>query len=54
MNFEYSQRSIDLQGKVDDFMQKYIFPLEEEYSTFVLNNPWQIFPQQEDLKSLAK
>lgn len=54
MNFEYTQKSIELQERVDAFMQKYIFPLEEEYNTFVSDNPWQIFPQQEELKSLAK
>jgi len=54
MDFEYSQRSIDLQEKVDAFMKQHIFPLEEEYNEFVSNNPWQIFPKQEALKSLAK
>lgn len=54
MNFEYTQRSIDLQGKVDAFMQRHIFPLEEEYNEFVINNPWQIFPKQEKLKTLAR
>lgn len=54
MNFEYSQRSIDLQAKVDAFMQEHIFPIEEEYSSFVLNNPWEIFPQQEALKEAAR
>lgn len=54
MNFEYTQRSIELQGKLDAFMQQYIFPLEEEYAEFVTHNPWQIFPRQEELKNLAK
>jgi acyl-CoA dehydrogenase len=35
-------------------MQQHIFPLEEEYNTFTLNNPWKIFPKQEALKTLAK
>jgi len=54
MNFEYTERSLDLQKKVDDFMREHIFPIEEEYNAFVLNNPWKIFPKQEALKSLAK
>ncbi len=54
MDFEYSQRSMELQERVEAFMQKHIFPLEEEYNNFVSNNPWQIFPKQETLKSLAK
>lgn len=54
MNFEYTQRSLDLQKKVDDFMQRHIFPIEEEYNDFVIKNPWKIFPKQEELKTLAK
>jgi len=54
MDFEYSQRSIDLQHKVDAFMQQYIFPVEHEYTDFVMKHPWQIFPKQEELKALAK
>jgi len=29
MNFEYTERSIELQEQVDDFMQRHIFPLGE-------------------------
>ena len=54
MNFEYTQRSLDLQKRVDDFMQQYIFPLEEEYNQFVAENPWKIFPKQDALKAKAK
>ncbi|MEM9546713.1 MAG: acyl-CoA dehydrogenase family protein [Bacteroidota bacterium] len=54
MNFEYTPRSIELQKRVDDFMQRHIFPLEEEYNQFVSENPWQIFPRHEELKALAR
>lgn len=54
MNFEYSQRSLDLQARVDAFMQEHIFPLEDEYADFIANNPWRIFPKQEELKTLAR
>ncbi|MDF1696401.1 MAG: acyl-CoA dehydrogenase family protein [Saprospiraceae bacterium] len=54
MDFEYSKRSLELQERVDAFMQQYIFPLEEEYTSFVMNNPWKVFPEQDYLKRLAK
>ena len=54
MNFEYTQRSLDLQAKVDDFMQEHIFPIEKEYAEFVQNNRWKHYPGIEDLKAKAK
>jgi len=54
MNFEYTQKSLDLQKRIDDFMQKHIFPLESEFREFTYNNPWKHFPPQEELKELAK
>lgn len=54
MNFEYSQKSLDLQKRVDDFMQKHIFPLEREFTEYTYVNPWKHFPPQEELKQLAR
>lgn len=54
MNFEYSDASLALQKRVDEFMQQHIFPLEEEYTQFVFDNPWKIFPKQEELKKMAQ
>ncbi|MFT6337085.1 MAG: acyl-CoA dehydrogenase [Halioglobus sp.] len=54
MNFEYTQKSLDLQKRVDDFMQKHIFPLEKEFTEYTFANPWKHFPPQEELKQLAK
>ena len=54
MNFEYTQKSLDLQKKLDDFMQKHIFPNENEILEFRINNPWKHSPKLEVLKSLAK
>jgi len=54
MNFEYTERSKELQGKVDHFMQQHIFPLEKAYFDFVQNNPWKHFPELETLKNKAK
>lgn len=54
MNFEYTEKSKDLQAKVDAFMQEYIFPMEKEYDEFVEANPWKIHPRFEQLKDAAK
>ena len=31
MNFEYSQKSVDLQKKLTDFIDKHIVPVEDEF-----------------------
>ncbi len=54
MNFEYTEKSKALQQRVDEFMQKYIFPIEKEYAEFTENNLWQHYPGLEGLKDLAK
>ena len=54
MNFEYSNQSLKLQNKLDDFMQKNIFPNEKEILEFRLDNPWKHSPKLEVLKNLAK
>lgn len=54
MNFEYTERSKELQAKLDRFMQEHIFPLETDYMEFVENNRWKNYPKMEQLKNLAK
>ncbi len=54
MNFEYSDRSKALQEKLTAFMQEHIYPLERAYDDFVHANEWQVFPELERLKQLAK
>ena len=54
MNFEYTEKSKALQARVDVFMQKHIFPLEKEYFEFTENNLWQVYPEMDRLKKLAK
>ena len=54
MNFEYSNQSLKLQNKLDNFMQKHIFPNEKEILEFRLDNPWKHSPKLEVLKNLAK
>lgn len=54
MNFEYTEKSKELQGKLDRFMKKHLYPLEMEHKEFVTNNLWQHFPELERLKELAR
>ena len=54
MNFEYTEKSLALQAKLDKFMQEHIFPLEKEHAEFVEKNLWQHFPKLEMLKELAR
>jgi len=54
MNFEYTDRSKELQDKLRSFMDKYIYPLEQEHRDFVAENRWQHFPQLRELKQLAQ
>ena len=56
MNFDHSDRVIDLMARVDAFMQEHIFPVEEDYEEFI-NDPanlWQVPPILEELKQKAK
>ena len=56
MNFEYSQKSVDLQKKLNDFIEKHIVPVEDEFYAFQRNqeNIWKRWPKTELLKQKAK
>ena len=54
MNFEYSNKSLNLQKKISDFMKEHIFPNEKNVLEFRINNPWKHSSKFEILKSLAK
>ncbi|AXT49347.1 acyl-CoA dehydrogenase [Aquimarina sp. BL5] len=56
MNFEYSEKIIELQQKLTTFFEEYIIPVEEEVNAFIYNpdNRWTPWPGMEDLKSKAK
>ena len=56
MNFEYSEKSLALQKRVNDFMVEYIYPYEKEIQAFHHNpeNLWQDFPKLEEWKAAAK
>ncbi len=54
MDFEFSQRSRELQRKLDDFMQEHIFPHEAKHAAFISENLWRHYPALADLKEMAK
>jgi acyl-CoA dehydrogenase len=56
MNFEYSQKVKDLAQEVENFLEKYLYPIEHEIKESIENadDRWQIPQQIEDLKALAK
>ena len=56
MNFEYSQKSVDLQKKLTDFIEKHIVPVEDEFYAFQKDpeNIWTRWPKLEVLKQKAK
>ena len=56
MNFEYSEKSKELQHKLSSFIEEYIVPIEDEFIAFQSdkNNMWKRFPETELLKQKAK
>jgi len=56
MNFEYTEKSLSLQKRVNDFMVEHIYPHESEIQAYHHdhNNLWQDFPQLEEWKAAAK
>jgi len=54
MNFEYPQKTLDLIEKVDQFMQKHLFPHEQKVYEFRRENLWKDYPEMENWKEMAK
>ena len=56
MNFQYSQKSLELQAKLTTFIEEHIIPIEDEYLAFQSDekNKWKRFPKIEELKQKAK
>lgn len=56
MNFEFSDRVLELRARVQAFMAEHVFPRELDYAHWVENpdNAWVYPPWFEDLKSRAK
>ncbi|MFY0602904.1 MAG: acyl-CoA dehydrogenase family protein [Flavobacteriaceae bacterium] len=55
MNFEYSQKSKDLQAKLNAFIEEHIVPVEAEFHAFQQNpkNLWKRWTKTEGLKQKA-
>lgn len=56
MNFEYSQKSLELQTRLNAFIERYIVPVEDEFHAFQQNpeNLWKRWSRTEELKQKAK
>jgi len=56
MNFEYSEKIITLQKKLNTFFEEHILPIEDHVTTFNYSaeNRWKRWPGIEDLKEKAK
>lgn len=59
MAFTYSERGRDLQVRLESFMEKYIYPREQEYFAEIASNrekgrPWAVLEVIEDLKPKAR
>ncbi len=56
MNFEYTDRAKELQARVKEFMDLYIYPHEKEWFEFSLSpeNAWKKWPKMEEIKAQAK
>ena len=56
MNFEYSEKSKELQQRLISFIEAHVLPIEQEYITFqsATKNNWTRFPKIEMLKQKAK
>lgn len=56
MNFEYTDRAKELQARVKEFMDLYIYPHEREWFEYSLHpdNAWKKWPKMDELKEQAK
>jgi acyl-CoA dehydrogenase len=59
MNFEFNDKTKELQARLERFMDKHIYPNEKTYADQMdafrkAGNPWQVPQILEDLKPLAK
>ena len=56
MNFEYSEKSLALQEKLQEFMDRHIFPSDKDRRAFVHHpdNLWKDYPKMEEWKTAAK
>ena len=56
MGFEASERVVELNARLEAFMDEYIYPREHEWDEWCLdqNNLWEVPPWYDELRELAK
>src|SRR5262245_29778761 len=54
MNFDHSERTRQWLGRLQDFMDRYIYPAEEQHRQEARELPWQVLPLVEELKARAR
>ena len=55
MNFQFTQKSLDLQERVQRFMDEHIYPVEKKYYEYSQGDKlWDVWPGLEKLKELAR
>ena len=54
MDFQHSKKSLNLQKKLNSFMDKHVYPSESEFLKFYEKNLWEHHPELENWKNKAK
>ena len=56
MGFEKSQRVVELNARLEAFMQEHVYPREHDYEDFTMdpNNLWELPDWFDDLRAKAK
>ena len=54
MHFEYNDKTKDLIGRLDAFIDEHIAPMDQEYNIWTQANLWQVHPAMEGLKEKAR
>jgi acyl-CoA dehydrogenase len=54
MNFDFTDRSLELQKKLKSFMERHIYPHDMDRSRFQQENLWQHYPKMKEWKAAAK
>jgi len=56
MNFEFSEKSLALQEKLQRFMEQHVFPSDKDRRAYIHHpdNLWKDYPKMEEWKAAAK
>jgi len=56
MNFEYSEKSLELQERLQQFMNRHVIPFDQDRQVYVHKpeNLWKDYPKLEEWKAAAK